>query len=1338
MFSQIRELQLSTSQPFGFTLNYMVQAITSLGVALYFSWKMALVVLASLPLTALVLAIISRSLSCYVTGQAAAMSKAIHVANVAFTNIFSVKCFDTKDQERRKYTTMIRSAAKLYYQQARVNAMQIGFVRFATTTMFVQGFWYGGYLVNTGSANAGDVITTFWSCLMTTKALEDILPHILVLEKGKAAGAGLRSILDSVDRGDYVPGRFEGGSFPEFCDGDVEVLNVRFAYPSRPDHPVLSDTTFFFPAGETTFVVGVSGSGKSSLACLLMRFYRPQFGTIFLDGDRFEELNLNWLRNNITLVQQQSILFDETILQNIAFGSRDHKHITAEHIQPCIALAELGTIISSLPQGLDTRVGSGGSGLSGGQRQRIAIARARLRDAPVLILDESTSALDNRSRMSITSNIREWRKDKTTIVITHDLTQIGNDDFMYVVEDGKIVKEGYRREVVPNIKTAQSGPNQETGPSSHVAKFDFGLDPYAPLELTAQSVLPQLSKSETLLKRESIDIQLEAISTERLSSHGPPRPRNKIHHGMLRRQKARIFNLATRRLSQNEGIDQEDLLLEGLWEKEPPVFPLSGALSLRTGRPMTVHQTMALRTLAREAVRPDQDFPPLTISETPDLDKRMSLETSRGRIVLDSPALTILEILSTVWPNTDRLHRALLVAALIAAIVHASCPPAFSFILVQLFQTFYIKENHTEKALAYSMAILAVAIVDGLASFTLHYFLERAGQQWVDELRVKAVQRILEQDAAYFDKARNSPHALISALDRDAEEMRNLVGRFAGLIVVVATMMTIAIVWAMAICWKMTLVGLAASPVLYSVTKGFDKVSAQAEAQANCVAQEVGAVFVESFSDIRTVRAYALESHFHSKYTLATSKALTVGFRRAIYSGIWFGLSGSAINYVTALVFWFGAHLAKTNAYPVKSILQALSLLLFSTANANAVIAYIPQITSSVDTADRLLRLTRLPLTAQKHPQNLRLDPHHVSTLSGPIQFTDVTLYYPARPEVAALCRLDLTIPANQVTAIVGASGSGKSSITQLILGMYPPTAHGMTSANHDNFAGPPSLTICGHDIRSLHLPTLRSMISIVPQTPVIFPGTVRENLIYGLDLSSDLTTQTNIEEGARQAGIHDFILSLPSGYDTVISDSGGKSSNNDNDENDTSRAQTAALGVSGGQAQRIVIARALIRKPRILILDEATSALDDGNAQLIRDTIQELVEENRNRSRTNNTGRHNHQNGVFTVIIVTHAREMMEWADKVVVLDRGSVVEEGGFDDLLRRKGWLYRMLETDGVEEPDKSHAYKDRYRPNPHAQEETSTSAVIANAFSNPDLGGTRQKTRSVTGTRRTREV
>ena len=233
-FRQIRDLQMATSQPLGFALQDMVTAIAALILGFYTSWNLTLVTLAAVPVTATALSFISAGMQPSIAAQQVELAKASKLANNAIVSIDTVKCFNGQEFEVQGYTSTIRAAARHYLKQTRANALQIGFVRLMTLGMFVQGFWYGSSLVGSGKASSGDVLTTFWACLMATQSIEQILPQMMVLEKGRAAGASLKAGLEQL-RGGRDEMELVGTRTPMFCDGDIEVRNVslgrvRYAY----------------------------------------------------------------------------------------------------------------------------------------------------------------------------------------------------------------------------------------------------------------------------------------------------------------------------------------------------------------------------------------------------------------------------------------------------------------------------------------------------------------------------------------------------------------------------------------------------------------------------------------------------------------------------------------------------------------------------------------------------------------------------------------------------------------------------------------------------------------------------------------------------------------------------------------------------------------------------------------------------------------------------------------------------------------------------------------------------------------------------------------------------
>ncbi|KAL8977263.1 MAG: hypothetical protein Q9205_006896, partial [Flavoplaca limonia] len=1180
--TQIRELQMGTSQPLGFALQSTVTALSALGLAMYTAWDLTLITIATIPFAALALGWISSRMQPSIEAQAKELNTASKFANNAFQAIDVVKCFNGQDFETWQYAKAIKRAAKKYLIQAKANALQIGFVRFITLSMFVQGFWYGSHIVITGKKQPGQVLTAFWSCLSALQAVEQILPQILVLEKARAAGATLQAILTQMDKRHRII--MTGQLTPEFCEGDIEVRNVSFRYPSRPDEPALKHASFFFPAGETTFVIGTSGSGKSTLGNLLMRFYEPASGELFIDGNPLQTLDIAWLRNNITLVQQQSVLFNETIFKNIAFARRDWENVGRDEVKRSIETACLQNTMHELPKGVDTVVGTGGNAMSGGQRQRIAIARANLRDTPILILDEATSALDHISKGIVMEAIREWRKGKTTIIITHDLSQIADDEFAYILDKGVVVQEGYRSA----LEKGKAGPL--VGPRRPSVTFPTAKRlPKLSEEIRKPSVvsMSSVSSSASILSvssHDSLDIQYhpraQSVFVPGIFSLAKESPElNRRSHFEPFVSPAATGAFAMHRLS---GVP--DIFTRPLNPSPQPKegrSRLSGwpLLPRREQREQDLGDWSLLNELhkptpeaGRESSEKRASQLSKAYSETIPLKKtRRSSEDPLDQGNGPHRIAPIKKILLTVWPTLTWKHRPLLIAGFFFAAVHAAGTPVFSFVFSKLLATFFQPANREREALKWSLSILAVGTGDALANFFMHYLLEACGQAWVDNLRIESMKRIIDQPRSWFDKDKNSVSKLTECLDRNAEEMRNLLGRFAGFMFVVVVMLLMALIWSLVVCWKLTLVGLAAAPFIYTVTRFYQAISGKWEGRSNDAGTSAASIFTETFSNIRTIRALTLEGYLHEKYLKATQKAFGVGLRRSAYTGTFYGISDSGIAFATALIFYYGATVAASRAFTVQNIITVFSMLLFSIASANSILAFIPQINSSCATATRLLRLANLPhKSSHEHAGHVRLP------ALGTISFNDVNFTYPSRPLGPVLNSLNLKLSPHTSTALVGASGSGKSTITSLILGLYPQTSG--------------TLTFDSLEITALHTPSLRSLIAVVPQTPQIFATTIALNIAYAMPERSSLASRANIEKAAEVAGIHTFISSLPRGYNTLIGEGG--------------------TGLSGGQAQRIAIARAVARKPMLMVLDEATSALDGESARGIRELVRRLRSE--------------------------------------------------------------------------------------------------------------------------------
>jgi ATP-binding cassette subfamily B (MDR/TAP) protein 1 len=1044
---------------------------------------------------------------------------------------------------------------------------------------------------------------------------------------------------------------------------------------------VLSDATFFFPAGETTFIVGKSGSGKSTLGNILLKYYEATSGTILVDGQSIQTLDLDWVRKNITLVQQQSVLFNETLFRNIAFGRSSDDKVTWEDIDKACQVGLLQEMIHDLPDGLDTQLDAHGNGLSGGQKQRIAIARARLRDAPILILDEATSALDYISRSSVMNAIRKWRKDKTTIIITHDISQIADEDYVYVLDQAKVVQQGYRKALGDNSQGPFAAFLPVTTESEEV------MNPMIRLSTASDDIHPHeaspRASMETTQSGGSNDLSTAEVTgrLQRLSNIFVPtgQPSSSFRTFRSSYGFASVYSdVLHLKGDWRSGIDTnlvDDIIrpsfspfgsLPPETVRSPSLIPAPYFSGNRRGSAVSSGKMSTLplqRISMTEEILPagssdrleamemldykrwriqTQNQPPISrisTSFTPSQRKSHMPSTQPVNLNKSQPSIPksykkkatpIWKILRTVWPNLPAKDRTFLIIGFLCAFIHAAATPAFAYIFAQLLNIFYQTGGQNNAARTWSLYILGIALVDSGATYYQHYLLEHCGQAWINRLRVEAFSRILNQPRSWFGKEKNEPSRLSECLDRNAEEMRNLIGRFAGGVFVATAMITIAIVWSFIVCWKLTIVALASSPFIYGVTRGFEYASSKWECESNEAANKANSVFSETFTSIRVVRALTLEAYFQSKYEKTVQETYKVGKSRAFSAGLFFGLSDSSSLFITALIFYYGAVLVGHDGWKVESVITVISLMLFGITNATAIIAFIPQISSSRVTASHMLHLANLPYRASHEHQGTK----RLAT-PLPICLQGLSFTYPSRPNVHILHNISITFQPGSCTAIVGPSGSGKSTIASLILNLYPPGSRTSIPRQGSRAA----LTFAGTSVMDCQIFGLRASIAIVSQSPILFPTSVSENIAYGLNDWSEWREHTNIEHAARQADIHDFIMSLPDGYATQIGEGG--------------------QGLSGGQSQRIAIARALVRRPAVLILDEATSALDSESADMIRETVSRLT---RSRGGGGREG--------MAVIIITHNVEMMCVAERIVMLEHGRVVEEGSYKNLIRARG--------------------------------------------------------------------
>ncbi len=405
----------------------------------YLNWRLSLVFVLVAPLIALVVYLVSRRFRTISRRIQRAMGNVTHVAGEAIGGYRVVRMFGGKDYERGRFRQASDYNRRQQMKLALADAFGPVTIQLLVGLAMALLVWLALDPAVLGELSGGQFTAFLVAAGMLAKPIRQLSEVSSTVQRGLAAAEDIFRQLDMQPEPD-------AGTFAvERARGEITVRELRFAY--APDaEPVLSDVGFTVSPGETLALVGRSGGGKSTLVALLTRFHPYQHGAILLDGVDIRAYRLQNLRAQIALVGQQVTLFNDTIRNNIAYGELAGRSEAA--IVAAARAAHVLEFTERLPQGLDTLVGDDGMLLSGGQRQRIAIARALLKDAPILILDEATAALDNESERHVQAALEALMAGRTTIVIAHRLSTIEGADQILVLESGRVVERGTHTELL--------------------------------------------------------------------------------------------------------------------------------------------------------------------------------------------------------------------------------------------------------------------------------------------------------------------------------------------------------------------------------------------------------------------------------------------------------------------------------------------------------------------------------------------------------------------------------------------------------------------------------------------------------------------------------------------------------------------------------------------------------------------------------------------------------------------------------------------------------------------------------------------------------------------------
>ncbi|OUM70066.1 hypothetical protein PIROE2DRAFT_1740 [Piromyces sp. E2] len=1226
----------------GIVLQYFVGFIVCYVLAFMNSWKLTLNMIIILPAMIIVVVIMSIILSFYTKKRQEDYAILGGIAQEAFAQIRTIVSFGNERKEIERYVNKLTPTYKYGVIMSQISGIGTG---------------WGSKYVYDGEMQSGDVLKVIMAVILGSGMLTTCSNLLTSFSHAAGAASKLFNIIDRMpndakDKKESI----ENTNTP--IRGTVEFRDVHFSYPSRPDVEVLKGISFKCNPNQTVAIVGASGSGKSTIVQLLERYYTlndqeeedcrkeeltlhnekeneiektdsnenysdstsphinkcKNSGEILIDGKRIEDYDVHWLRSHIGLVSQEPTLFDTTIAENISMafcGTKDMDTFPEEKIEEAAKQANAYAFIKKLPNGYATNAGEGGVQLSGGQKQRICIARALVNQPSIFLLDEATSALDNQSEKIVQKSLDQASTGRTTIIIAHRLSTIRNADIILIMDKRLIVESGTHHELMSQkniyynlIKNQEiSAGIDETTEEDDTSSDDNIINSNDGGEMTEGAIISDSNSVVSLDRRSTTMSKVFSTISALSNSTSLGHHQSLLFVGSINHGNNNVINLDV-----NSKFHHRHSIIFMDWKR-----------FFSYNKPVWWANVIGIfGSIINGTIQPFYAF--LLSSALDAFNKQGDELLKVGKFwALVFVGFSILNFFSYYFQIGGYSISGEYLSCTFRKLMYESIIQQE----VGFFDTNEINQNKKSKK---SKKMIKRSKKNDLSKDAKDGNKDAITS---DSTGDDVVQRVhtLDKKPDNSDNDNGSSNgstgtltAKLSTETTMVQGLNNNIGFIFEIFVILASAFIISFLNS----WKLTLILFVMVPflflgVLFDLKAGQDKNEKKRRLFENSTK-----IAVEAITNVKTVYALNLENHFCRLYDAELVKPEKELEKKYYLSALGVGFSGAILFFVMALGFYIGFVFIRNGEIQFKNMFSVLMAITLSSSAVGTACSVVPDYSKAVeafnhviDIIDRKPKINASSLKGYKPKQ-----------LYGNITLDRLRFRYPSRPNVTVLRMGNnkVELPEGKMLAIVGGSGCGKSTIIGLIERWYD-AQHGEISMD-------------GILNKKYNIKWLRQQIGIVNQEPNLFNISIKDNIMYG----KEDATEEEIMCAARKSNIHDFIMSLPEGYNTMVGGMG------------TSK-------MSGGQKQRIAIARALIRDPKILLLDEATSALDAESEYIIQSALEKASE-----------GR--------TTITITHRLSTIRHADIIMVMKDGRIIEKGNHEELMSKKGEYYEMvLAGDGV---------------------------------------------------------
>lgn len=980
----VERIRDATGEQFSSVIKYTSSFISGFVVGFIVSWRLTLVITLATPLLAMFSAYLGKMLATSTKREQEKYAQAGALAEEVLVAIRTVFSLGGQRNEIKEYRKKLNDGKRMAQWKYLKLSFLLGCSMFVLYSTYGLALYVASLLLVANKITAGAAMTVIMSVMMGASALGNIIPPLQTIAMGLSSASLIYEIIDSIPRIDASNDR---GLKLSKVTANIKFENVAFSYPTRLSVPVLRNLNFELNQGQTVAVCGKTGSGKSTIMNLLLRFYDPQSGSIYLDNCDLCQLNVAWLRSLVGIVEQEPALFDCSIAENIALGGRQESDKSFDKIIAASKLANAHEFIINLPEGYNTRCGDRGVQMSGGQKQRIAIARALLCDPKILLLDEATSALDSESEFMVQSALNKARLGRTTIIVAHRLSTIRDADIICVMEAGQIVETGRHDELMAkrgeyfNLVTNQVfSDDSNTGKqsSSNIAALNSGNE--------SSMSLATATDSDSNIEKQ----QLTMMSSRTLSAT-------------------------------TSSITQTAAGLSTSLEEQYQLKKKSSTILYESiTRPQMFKKSFA--DLSRGASKQNDG---IMRAESPE---HVKMPTFWDIVDLVKPELTMISF------------------GILFTVLSGALMPTFALFYAQIFDTF---TKTGDELLAsgqfWALMFVALAVANFVTMFFRVYLMSTAVENTMARIRGECFTNLMRQHVGWFEISANSPQRLTTRLASDVPQLKAVLNaRVSSLISGIATMVA-ALIIAFYLGWKLAILLTVALPVLLYVGYVQMKMSRGNRAQHIKRMENASRLATESIEHVKLIQAINKEYYFFEKFNRELQAPLNDSLTSARRFGLVYGLSQSVIYFIYGASFRWGAFLmARQELEPI-----TVFRIFFSIAFTAIAVGQWGGLGGDMSRANYAIGLLIRMLRAQPIIDNLSRG-GIMPNFKGLITLQDVHFRYPSRPDNVVLNGMNLEIKPGQTLALVGPSGQGKSTIAAMLLRFYDPDRGVVRIDHHD------------------------------------------------------------------------------------------------------------------------------------------------------------------------------------------------------------------------------------------------------------------------------------------------